>query len=147
MPIKRQTIINAVKTRLQTILTAGGYYTNLGSHVDELRVTVYQQSELPAVSIVETGNENLNELASNWIDQYLNIEFHITVSGNSSAADIRKAIYDVLKAIGTDDTWSGNAIQTHYVNDELKKAGGEILSASAIVRIKIKYRTNIWSEA
>lgn len=151
MSIKRQTIISAVATKMATIKTTASpaYNTNLGNNVDEMRVSTYQQSELPAVSIVETLNENLNELAGtgNHIDQYLHLELQINVAGNTSLTDIHKAIYDVLRAIGTDDTWSGNAIQTFYVNDEIKNKQKEITSADAIVRIKILYRTTIWSES
>ncbi len=45
---KRQQIISAIKTGLQSITIANGYETDLGSSIYEWRLAEYQSMELPS---------------------------------------------------------------------------------------------------
>lgn len=48
-----QKIVNAVVARLQTILTANGYVTSIGTTVQDSRTNWDQLTELPAISVFQ----------------------------------------------------------------------------------------------
>lgn len=97
---KRQKIVSAAVTRMQTILTAGGFETNLGQKVYDW-VTDYQQSELPALSVCDLPAERAPSQGSDpkytiWL---MPIQFRVYAEKDATPANIRKMLKDVQKAI------------------------------------------------
>jgi len=113
MTILRQTIMDAIETRMKTILTTGGYYSNLGSNVFVFRprlaesmYTPLNASELPAV-IVRDGMAAYSEFTLGGKCRCdLSVELEVRCEDGSDSADTaRKLIADVYAAIGTDPKW------------------------------------------
>ncbi len=95
----RQQIIDAFETRLQTIAIADdGYETELGANISQYRTEDWQESDLPGGDIRE-GEESIEVSGTHHIFT-LPLELEVKVSGTASAADVRKVIADVTKAIG-----------------------------------------------
>ncbi len=112
MADKRQAIVDAVRTRLATILATNGYNTDIGRHVFEWKVTAFADSDLPAVAFRDTDPE-IRELTGGMQDVSLPVEFIIgAASGATTMQVVRAAIEDVLSAINSDFTWGGLAWDT-----------------------------------
>lgn len=115
----RQQIVNAVEARLETILTTGGYQTNLGEHVSVWRLVPFATSDLPAIDIRDKRETSKAQGATSKQEHRLEMECYIEVAEESTTAE-RARIYlaDVQKAIGTTTggaagrKWSGLAIDT-----------------------------------
>lgn len=141
MPTKRQSIVDAVKTRLATITVANGYRTNIGQHVTEWLPDFWDSTLVPAVNFRDP-KEVQQQLTPQQHDRRLSIELDIlVVSGATTPADVRKAIADIEQAIQTDRKWSNLAYDTDPVEDEIdfKRAGK--LVGGAVKKFIIKYRT------
>lgn len=147
----RQRILTALDTRLKTIRTSAGYETELGLNVYEWRVIDLQEMELPgliwkdyAVGAAEPvtmimGDESLTE-------QIMDIDITIKVQdGQDTASTIRKAIADVQKAIGTDETWGGLALMTSDNGNETERDQEDRITGSVTMRISITYHTTRWN--
>lgn len=112
MADKRQPIVDAIRTRLATILMTNGYNTDLGLHVFEWKVTAFADSDLPAVAFRDT-DPKIRELTGGMQDVSLPVDFIIgAASGATTMQVIRAAIEDVLSAINSDFTWGGLAWDT-----------------------------------
>lgn len=108
----RQDILDAVKARLQEILVANGYRTDLGLHVFEWKTTAFAQNEMPGITYRDT-EENIRPLTGGMEDVSLTVELILCVSsGSVTMANLREAIDDVVKAIHSDWSWGGLAWDT-----------------------------------
>mgnify|MGYP001423093616 CR=1 FL=1 len=140
MSLVRQQIMDAVKTRLQSITVANGYNFNLGNNIYEWRIRPLAMATLPALVYrdVETDIELIEAHRNR-----LNIE--IEIISNSSIVDIRKMIADVYKAIGVDIQWGGLALNTYPRSDRIMREQEEQTITGAIINIIIEYRTKEWN--
>jgi hypothetical protein len=121
MSIARQDIVDAVVSRLQGILTTGGYSTNLGTSIHKFRATVFGQEELPALNLrdMEEVVESLDE-AEQMAQLSLTFQAEIAVSnGRTSDNDMRTLIADVWMALGVDPTFSGKVKSTYRIGDSM----------------------------
>jgi hypothetical protein len=152
MALKRQTIIDAIKTRLQLINGASPYYLDVSANVYIQRDTPFEtwdERELPGVNIVDTDEDPdqqlLNGASNVW---YRSLSVAISLVSNGALADtqVRKGIADIQRAIGTDLTWGTLAIDTNWTGTTLEKDQQEQRILSATVNIKILYSTTQWSE-
>lgn len=144
MSIKRQQIVDAIKTRFQGITIANGYNSNLGSNVFEWRVTNLNNTEFPACVYRDVTNIR-QEGAIGSFRWALNIEIQLITDGGTSAAEIRKIIADVYKAIGTDSKWSGIAVTTEQPeSDEMDVEQHEKKQAGALIKLSIIYDAPRW---
>ncbi|MBI3582378.1 MAG: hypothetical protein HY096_00325 [Nitrospinae bacterium] len=142
---KRQSIMAAVKTRLESITVANGYDFNLGSHVYEWRTATLNDNEIPGIVFRDVQNVKIEGGPIAYFRWGLNIEIDIITQGGTSITDIRKMIGDVYKAIGTDHRWSGLAILTEQPNmDEIQSEQQEKKIAGAVIRLQIIYDTLVW---
>ena len=144
MALKRQQIVDAIKTRLQGILIANGYATNLGNNIFEWRVTNLNSAEFPACVYRDVSNAKQDGAIGSfrWA---LNIEIQLVTDGETSAAEIRKLIADVYKAIGTDVRWGGLAVTTEQPeSDEMDVEQHEKKQAGALIKLSIIYDANMW---
>lgn len=145
--------MTAVKTRMQTITAANGYHTNIGSHVFDWRLTDFEDSDLPGINIGDPEQQTINELTQgnyNKHDHILSVVIQVNYSENSTPALVRQMISDVKKAISTDLLWGGLAYNTEPSFDEpepMDLEQKEKKYGSALIKIKIYYRTTAWLES
>ena len=152
MALKRQQIIDAVKTRMQLINGTGSYYLNVSSNVYTQRDSQFESwndREIPGINIVDTDEELDVELLKGDTNQwYRGLVIGISLVTNGALADtlVRKGIADIQRAIGTDLKWSTLAIDTKWINTTIEKDQMEQRIMSATVNIRIQYSTTQWSE-
>ncbi|GAF85152.1 unnamed protein product [marine sediment metagenome] len=101
----RQQIINAFKTRLGTVLIAGGYETDLGSNVFEWKTAEWQESEMPGVDVRDPSEAGVIRGGDH--EFALSIELEVKVTGTTSPSQVRDIIGDIITAIGTDPGFGG----------------------------------------
>lgn len=94
--MKRQQVIDALKTELLNISTANGFYTDMQT-VDDWRQTGFEKTELPALNIRDvedrTGENDETE-------HDLTVDIGgITAPGSDSPAQVRELLADILKAV------------------------------------------------
>lgn len=152
---KRQRIVDAIKTRMATILTANGYDTDLGLNVREWESWVQQEDipddgvisicDLPAVaaSSDQARAERVVTGVTVWL---MPVQFRIFLKRDAAVhANLRTAIKDVNRAIRQDRRWTvaniGLAAATRpqregpLLNEETFEIAG------AVVEVEVKYLT------
>lgn len=130
---KRQRIFDAVVARMETILTANGYQTDIGANVSEWE-SRFDEEELPALSVCDLPDEvSKDSIHSRGSKHRLLMQVRIFTSKGTKAADLRRMIGDVVRAVGQDLTWGGLAIDTEpgsegfvVPKEALEIAGGAV---------------------
>lgn len=144
--IARNTIRGNLKTLLAGITVAGGYNTTLTGKVFEWRIAKVAADQLPTVVIRDAEREQPTELTGvpGRHDHRLHIVLHIGASSEDQAIEV---IQDCLKAIATDPTLSGTAIDVIDEGDSLDaEHQGEKIFAPEL-RLGILYRTTRMQES
>lgn len=141
----RQQIIDKVDARMKAIKTTGGYKTNLGNHVFDWLGRDLATSELDALIY----RDRTNEIDGDTLTQFGNrVRLEIEIKASSAATTaktLRNGIEDVYKAIGTDETWSGLALCTQPVSDEIEIEHEDKIIGTARILVDIEYETSKWS--
>ncbi len=140
---KRQDIVDAIKTLLETILIANAYETNLGSNILEWEDNLPDEN-LPAASFSDTNDEIGNGEPS--VDQ----EGHnLTVEVTGKAQEVgrpllvaRQAMGDVIKAFGSDRTLGGLVTYIYLTSQALDKDHKENVISSFNVVVNVFYESN-----
>jgi len=99
----RDQIIQALKTRLETITVANGYETNI-ANVYDYKADTIDPSLMPAANIKDPNESQLRRGRN--LHCSLEIEIIIHIAGNNRAA-IRNFYGDIVKAIGVDVRFGG----------------------------------------
>jgi hypothetical protein len=137
----RQSIVDALDTRLQTITTANGYSQNLGVH--EWLVTPLEESDLPAVIFRDTTDDiDTDEMLRR--DHTLTVEMDVAASATASPDTVRELMRDILTAIGTDKTLGGVCYDIEPQTASLEVSEADQRLAGGNVVIEIRYRTTNW---
>lgn len=159
MTIRRQEIMDAVKARMQGILTGAGYHTDLGQNVitgrprligpdGTIGPSIVEASELPCILVRDPLDEIKNSTLRGKQEHSLSVEIEIRLEGGSASdEDLRKAIADVYAAVGTDTRWSGLALNTTPASDENTVLQGDKVIGAAFIRINIQFITGPWAES
>lgn len=135
-----QQIMNAIGTRLQGITIANGYNTNAGNNVFADRVTPLIETELPGL-IYRDPEEDEEALTMGYHQMTLKVEIEAVTYGAIAPKDVRnKLIADVKKAVRTDLTWGGLALDTRITGRSLQIEQKDHLIAGATIRLEIDYR-------
>lgn len=137
---KRQQIVAAFDTRLKTILTGGGYNTNLGSNIFEWRVTPLAQDELPGAIWRDTDDSI--EVSFQQDVHSLSIQVAVTVAGATSPADARKLIADVTAAVATDTSLGGLAEDAKVTGETIEFDQEERRIAGVVLTFVVEFVTN-----
>lgn len=141
----RQSIITALEARMRTILTANGYKTNAGAHVFDWLDRDLADAELDAIVYRDTNNNIISE-GFDYYENRLRVEIEAKAkSAATTAAQVRKIIKDIYKAIGTDETFGGLAHYSEPVSDALDIQQADKIAGSATVIIEIIYVAQKWS--
>lgn len=156
----REQIVELIRDRFESILTANSYETDLGSNVfvwRDLNNAPATAAEIPLCNIRDVREETDPALSSRTDHRHtLYIECDIvagtTNAGGSTdaAKQARKCISDVLEAIGTDTRWTDAggamlAFQTWPMDNEMALDQSGRTIAGAKIRFKIEYRTPRWN--
>lgn len=144
-----------MKTRAATILTAGGYATDLGLNVREWESWI-QQEDIPASGILSicdlpavaaSSDQARAERVKTGITIWLMpVQFRIFLPrGSSSHANLRTAIKDVNRMIRQDRYWTvggiGLAVATRPQREGPLLDEDTFEIAGAVVEVEIKYMT------
>ena len=78
----RQSIVESIIARLQTITVANGYETNLGSNVFDWKLSAVQEGSLPCVALRDT-NETIERRGGNHLHTLSN-ELEAKADGSDS---------------------------------------------------------------
>lgn len=150
MPGKRQQIVEAVKARFAGITTVSGYQTNIGLKQTEWnpgpKGADPEADELPGHDIRdEVETTVVRDKNSGTYDRELEI---IVVAelreADATATLARRALEDMIKAVGVDPTWGGLARRTVPVEDDINvdELGQQI--GAARLRFKVEYSRRPW---
>jgi hypothetical protein len=147
--LKRQDIVDAIETRLKTILVTGGYHSDLGLNVFVWRRAPIEAHEVPAVNILDretklsgTGLKGATPLST----YEMTVEIQVAATGSAAPDTVRSLAADVYKAVGTDPTFSGKVLITTPIGDEMyAEHAGEVV-ADAVIRLSLLYRTDLFQE-
>lgn len=137
---KRQIILNAIDTALKTIKIANGYETDLGNNIFEWREEPLQESELPAAIWRDTDEPVEFTIGAH--EHKLTVEIELYAVGPTSPTILRKLIADVVKLVGANLTWSGNAEDTKPQTEDIKTEKESRRIAGALVKFEVIYTTN-----
>lgn len=154
-----QKIIDAIVTRLRTILTANGYTTSIGTTVQDSR-TNWDQNELPAMSVFEGPVNSIlaptdKRTVIRSMPVTIKASFESKATSAADAAYARNVIKDIHKAIlgggtqGNDylnERWPatlgtkpGLAMETHEKSHGIDYAGETFEITGAFVEIEVLY--------
>ncbi|HEX8773258.1 MAG TPA: hypothetical protein VF735_06595 [Pyrinomonadaceae bacterium] len=144
---RRQQIIDAMKTRFSAITTAGGYATNIGNQVHEWRTTEIPADGLPAQSLRDPVDEvTLPDKDSLMHRHHLNVILDLVIQESAEqATEARKALADVVKAIGVDPTWGGLAARTLPRREQIMTDAQGNWLGGARMEFVVEYDTMGWA--
>ena len=136
---KRQAIVDAMVTRLQTILTGGGYETNAGQNVKVWLERPFAISELPGINVRDSDSTTT---VTHGLDQHdLRFELDLFVASSAAVATIRQVIGDVVAAIGTDKTFGGTVIDTLQEEELFQLQHDEKIIAGCQLVFTVQFET------
>ena len=137
----RQQIVEAVKARFATILSTAGFQTNLGSNLTVWNTTPIMNRELEGIALRDTDDKYEDKI-SRHTDHTLRIdaEFHAK-RGAATDVYLRNGIADINRAIGVDTKWSGLALNTKILGDQLIIDKTDKTIGGVQVQIEIESRT------
>jgi hypothetical protein len=140
----RQSIVDALQARLQTITTDNGYSTTI-ANVDVWKTVAYEQHNLPSIEIRDVDAVLSQEgISSGRIDHQLPFELAVSFVGDESPESARDIIADILRAIGTDETFGELAYKTEPNGVGLYANSLNTELAQGQVEITVYYRTSAW---
>lgn len=137
----RQQIIDAIDTRLQTILIANGYKTDAGLKVFAWREFGLGDTDLPALVYKDVFDEPDQVTIGN-VDNTLTVEVSaLATKSATSDQQIREMIADVIKAVGVDESWGDLAEFTLLPSGTMEVEQLEKKIFGAQVDLRIEYQT------
>ena len=145
---KRQQIIDALDTRLKTILTTGGYLTNAGAHVYPWLPETAQIADVIALVYRDPDENNsaATEGSLGYHRHVLTIEIEIRcAAGSVTVETARKVLADIETAIGTDPKWTALAIRTDPGSNRIETAQNSNIVSRAVMNFAITYQTKAWN--
>lgn len=137
---KRQSIIDAVITRLKTIAAGATYSTSMGSHVRDWKVTTWDQSEIPGV-MVHDVSEDVEAGTTREHVKTMHLEIDAVVkNGTTTGAEMREALADLETCVKADETWGGLASRTVYRSNKFALMQEDATVAMVQMVLDIEYR-------
>jgi hypothetical protein len=143
MSIRREDIIGALETRLKTISVVNGYHTALGSHIFVWLPAVINESERPAANVRDM-DDSIVRSSVPYDTHEMSVEIDVA---STTVTALRQAIYDVYKAIGTDPTFGGLAIDTALLGDAFEVDQLEKVVTGAVISVTVTFRTSNYQES
>ncbi len=142
--MKRQVIIDNLKTRLKTITVANGYTWE--PNLFEWLVTPLSKGDLPAIIVKDTDDDITHDDPSGSSDHSLKIEIEIYAADERMTAEsLRSKVLDVLLVIGAPEG------EGEYLGDYRSVTGtqmqieqNESVIGAARIDLLVKYYTQAW---
>lgn len=146
MASKRTSIVEAIRTRFEGIVSGSTYQTNLGRNVHVWRMAPILAKDLPAVNVRDVTDSILDytqaspyKLAS---QHQLTVEVEILVADSTDTiTTIRKCLEDVELAIQQDETWGGLALRTVELSNEILASQERDTVAGLLLLLRVDFRT------
>jgi len=137
----RQTLVDRILARFALITVANGYQTNIGAKEKEWQTTPLDENETPAVMVhdpiaqIRTDPKGENSSKHTWATQI--VVDAVLPESAQNAVEGRKAISDINKAIGADQTWGGLARRSEQVSEKLMldQSGTRIAGVQVIFNV------------
>jgi hypothetical protein len=145
-----QNILTAIQVRFKSITISGGYHTDFGTdHVFICRREKIEPQDSPAINIwdsletvkigdITSGSDSLE-------DWKMPVTVEVLVQGTD--AQVRAAVADVYKAIGTDPTWGGLAQYTYLWKHSLTVEQADRKVSGATITFYVQYRNKTFQES
>jgi len=143
-PIREQ-VVQALETLLGTITKANGYLTNVGSKIYRGTDRPLEENELPGAVMVEGQESSDPEVSVGKNHQYLNISVEartIYTDKQNHQQEAGKMLADIIKAVGTDPTLGGLAIDISNQGNIVDRPEAEAQIAAVDISLLVHYRTN-----
>lgn len=138
----RQSILDAVITRLKTITVANGYNLEIGSKVYDWKLAPLKPSDLPAIEVRDGEAPIEISTMSGGMIHRLNITIIILTGGTTAAASARSGLADIVKALHTDRTFGGLVKMLIPVSSSIEMQQEENLLAAGQYVCTLAYYTN-----
>jgi len=158
MADKRDQIMQALSTALATILTTGGYNSNLGSHVFEWRPKLVTETganyvptdkdELPALHVRDVLDEIAAVNLRGDEGHGLNVEIEIAHEASAIPATMRGQINDIREALGVDPTLGGLCAKNSFrtMTAETIRLQGDRSFFRTLLTTKLYFSTSGFAE-
>jgi hypothetical protein len=141
----RERIVDAIVERMEKITKEQGYGTDIG------KVVLVWPGE--AVEATEAGIVIVKDVACETepdnfkcFRHALAVEVSVVFCGDDCVKNARRAIGDVMEAIGEDMTWGGLALLTNKNSDEMSLETKTVPVCVVRMVLQIIYRTQGWDE-
>lgn len=134
---KITTIVNALDTLLDTIAAGATYNTT--PKITQYRATPFVSADLPAINLRVLSEPRPADRFSGVWDHAKTIALDIAAT---SAAGFHNTLVDVLIAIDSDLTLSGNVIDINYLGYELVYEQEDKSFVGGTVTLEFIYRTD-----
>ena len=140
--MKRQQIIDKLKEILSQILIVNGYQTNIGQNVFDWRLEPLRREETPCIVIRDIESYVEEDYTDNANDIRLELQFDIIMT--TTIEDLRKALADLKKCLGQNETLDGLVFYMQWKNDSFDADLEEDRILVASCRVSTLYRVNRW---
>lgn len=134
-------IMDALKTRLQTILIANGYQTDAGQKVFVWRATPLGENEVPAIMADDTDISHDDGAIMGMTRHTMTVGLVAVISGTSSLVEARKTRADLKKCLFGFHTMGGLANRLDVLKTAIEMKQFENLIAGATAQVQIEYDT------
>jgi hypothetical protein len=139
-------IIDQLKAKIQLIRINNGYATDLGANVYHQSPAPVTDGELPACNIRDE-NVIFDPGALSGTHQHfcrLETQIDIYASGDNAISTIYAAIGDTIKAIGSDRTLGGNAVNVRLTDYTVATDYTDTAIASSALSFDIEFFINLF---
>lgn len=138
----RKAIRAALVARMQTIIKANGYNTDVGLSVTSWRTSEPAESACPTIDVRDSLRTPAGMFTQNIRDYTLGVAIAgFVASGSDTEDDMDDVIEDVMKAmLDGDVSFGGLAINTVWERDDKGISQNNAKVGVAVVRFLIQYR-------
>jgi len=134
-------IMDALKSRLETILVANGYQTAIGQKVFIWRSTPLGPEEVPAIMAEDTDIDHDNGAVMGMTRNTMTVSLVAVLSAGATVSDARKARADLKKCLHGYETMGGLVSSLNVTKSSIEMKQFENVVAGAIAQIIIIYDT------
>jgi len=135
----RETILEAIETKLATIRTSGGFATDVGASVQR-GVMVSRLGDLPVVIVAPVSEEAESKYGATTCDLVVSVSAVLALSGRDRGDLVEDVLADLVKCLSGQTVGDGRAL---YVGSEIfwPELGEQSLVVMA--RFSITYTTAV----
>lgn len=145
--MKRTDILDAMKSRFNSIISGSGSYDlTLSGSVGIWRTVPLMDSEVPFVNIRDTLEEIVDDTqggsSGRMTQRRLTVEIEIV---SPDIATLRTCQKNIETAIAVDETFGGKALRTQPISSEVLASQERDGIGGIVFTVRVDYRTGRWS--